>query len=108
MVSAETALAVPALLTVLALCLAGVDLCLSRVRCAAGAAVAVRALVRGDPPDTVRQGVAVVAPGAAVSWTTGGSLVTVRVSSTPRALGLLGLATPVSAEAVGRLESSPP
>lgn len=95
MVSAETALAIPSVLLVLALCLAALQLGVDRVRCVDAARVVAREAARGETasraladgaraaPDgarisTARQGrdvvatVRVPAP-AAATWITGGT-----------------------------------
>ena len=54
MVTAELAVAVPAVVLVLALCLAAVRVAVDQVRCVDAARIAARAAARGDPIDRVR------------------------------------------------------
>lgn len=62
MVSAELAVALPALVAVLALCLTGLGLAVDQVRCVDAARIAVRAAARGEPVDVVRDLALQVAP----------------------------------------------
>jgi len=54
MVTAELALAVPALLLVLSMCLGAVTVIVARVRCVDAAAVAARLAARGESSQTVQ------------------------------------------------------
>jgi hypothetical protein len=53
MVTAELAVAVPAVVLVLALCLAAVRVAVDQVRCVDAARIAARAAARGDPVERV-------------------------------------------------------
>ncbi len=53
MVTAELAVAVPAVVLVLALCLAAVRVAVDQVRCVDAARIAARAAARGDPIEQV-------------------------------------------------------
>lgn len=80
MVTAETALAVPAVVLVLALCLSVVHLGIDRVRCVDAARVAVRELARGEPPGSATAHARRVAPdGATIESVVSGRDVTVTV-----------------------------
>lgn len=54
MVTAELAVAIPAVVLVLALCLAGLRAGVDQVRCVDAARIASRAAARGEPVKTVR------------------------------------------------------
>lgn len=102
-ISAEMALAIPALVVVLALCLSGLGLAVDQVRAADAARAGARAASRGDSPDRVRELAARAAPsGAEVVLHHQGKEVTVRVEAPPRRL--LVTLPAASAEAVAVLE----
>ena len=68
MVTAELAVAIPAVVLVLAVCLAGLGAVIDQVRCVDAARLAARALARGDPAAGVRAMASRAAPsGAQVS-----------------------------------------
>lgn len=92
MVTAELAVALPALVMVLVTALGGLALAIDQLRCVDAARAGARAAARGDPPAAVRDVVRRIAPAGAgidVSASVPGGLVTVRVSSPRRALGVL-------------------
>lgn len=66
MTTAELALALPAVVLVLALCLAGLALGVDQVRCEDAARVAARAASRGEPEGLVRELALTRAPGGSV------------------------------------------
>lgn len=81
MVSAELALAIPALVAVLALCLTGLGLAVDQIRSVDAARIAVRAAARGEPVEAVRDVALEVAPeGATVEVALSGDRVRVTVS----------------------------
>ncbi len=87
MVTAELAVAIPALLVVLALCLSGLGLAVDQVRCVDAARVAARAASRGDSDSQVREVATRVAPeGAQVRVRRNGTGVVVEVRAQPRRL----------------------
>jgi hypothetical protein len=87
MVSAELALALPALLVVLALCLAGLGLAVDQVRCADAARVAARAASRGEPHGRVVELARELAPsGSRIGVAVEGTEVLVTVEAPPRTL----------------------
>ncbi len=99
MVSAEIALALPAVLVVLVLALAALVLGVDQVRCADAARIGARLAARGEPVAGVVSAVAGRSPtGAVVSVGGGGALpgggLTMRVtvhSPAPRMLAVLGV-----------------
>lgn len=95
-VTAEFAIALPAVLLVLALLLGGMHLGGLQVRAQDAAADAARALARGDPGGVVAGRLGTQLPGASLASWTSGDLVCVRVSVTPNgpvaALGLVAAA----------------
>lgn len=93
MVTAEIAVALPALVLVLALALAAVVVVTDSLRCVDAARVGARLLARGEAVDRVRSEVARHAPdGADIGFVVGTESVTVEVSARPppllRALGV--------------------
>ena len=109
MATAELAVALPALVLVLAVALAAVDLGVAQVRCLDAARTAARLLARGEPgPAAHEAALAAAPPGAHVAWTAGEGQVTVMVRASVPALlrPLGGLGTP-QARAVARLEAPP-
>lgn len=103
MVSAELALALPALLVVLALCLAGLGLAVDQVRCTDAARVAARAASRGEPHGRAVELARELAPGGSrVGVVAVGSEVVVTVEAPPRTLLLGGPAA--SGQAVAPFE----
>lgn len=65
MVSAELAVAIPAVLLVLACCLAGLAAAIDQIRCVDAARVAGRAAARGESADTIRSLALQAAPAGA-------------------------------------------
>lgn len=106
MASAELALAMPVLVVVLALALAGIELGMQQVRCIDAARSAVRLMARGESPPRVLAAAALAAPsGAAVSTGKSGGNVSVTVSALPPPLlRMLGITAPMSATAVAVAE----
>ena len=105
MVTAELAVAVPAAVLVLAMCLAAVRAAVDQIRCVDAARVAARAAARGDDPARVRDLALASAPdGADVAI--GGST-TVEVTVTARTGGWGGLVPgwTISASAITPVES---
>lgn len=83
MVTAELALALPALVVVMTVCLAGLGAVIDQVRCVDAARLAARAAARGDSPPTVQADARRAAPaGAAVIVTSVGHEVRVVVTAT--------------------------
>lgn len=104
MVSAETALALPAVVLVLVLCLGALHLGVDRVRCVDAARVAARELARGGPSDRAVGDAGRAAPdGARVDAGVSGrdAVVTVSIPA-PRPLAAMVPATTCRASA--RLE----
>lgn len=87
MATAELAVVIPAVLVVLALCLAGLGLAVDQVRCADAARVAARAASRGDAVGEARDAAARVAPeGSRIDIDVGGGEVVVEVTAPARKL----------------------
>lgn len=87
MATAELAVVIPALLVVLALCLAGLGLAVDQVRCVDAARVGARAAARGDPADVAREAAAKVAPAdSRIEVDIAGGDVVVEVIAPPRRL----------------------
>ncbi|GAA3605156.1 hypothetical protein GCM10022199_06290 [Marihabitans asiaticum] len=108
MVTAELAVAVPAVVLVLSLCLTGVGLGVDHLQCADAARIGARELARAEDPERVARDTARAAPpGAAIAWDHHGDLVevTVRVG-TPALAGVLGVDS-LSCSSAARVESSP-
>lgn len=85
MVSAELAVALPAVIFVLLMALAGLRVGVDQIRCTDAARVAARAAARGDPVPTVQQaGVRAAPPGSSVTVRMSGDLVQVTVTSPVR------------------------
>ncbi|HEX8001852.1 MAG TPA: TadE family type IV pilus minor pilin [Mycobacteriales bacterium] len=107
--TAETAVALPALLLVLAVCTWALGLVASHLRCAEAARAAARAAARGDEPAAVADAATRAARRPAdVTTSADGDYVTVRVSWTQRPpvplLARLLPAAHVAAEATARTE----
>lgn len=108
MVTAELAVALPALVAVLALGLGAVRLGVDRVRVVDAAHVAARLAARGEPTSVARAAARDIAPGGAtvtVSVVPGEVRVVVSAPAPPL-LGVLGLEAPSRGEATARLEGS--
>lgn len=83
--TAELAVALPAVVLVLALCLTALALGVDHVRAEDAARAAARAASRGEPPEVVRQVASSRAPaGADISIEPGAGSVSVRVSAPAR------------------------
>ncbi len=104
MVTAELAVALPALVAVLLLALAGVTAATAQLRCVDAAREGARAAARGESPSVARAAALREAPrGSVVTVRVGGGLVTVTVRGQAGAVGSLpGL--PVSGRAVAAQE----
>lgn len=82
MVTAEAAVAVPALTALVMLLLAGLAAGMTQLQCGDAARAGARAVARGEPPETVRSLVLEVAPsGAEYQLSTEGGLHRVRVEA---------------------------
>lgn len=104
MATAELALAIPAVLLVLAMCLTGVGLAVDQIRCVDAARVAARAASRGEPPALVREAALAGAPeGSQVQIRRTGDQVWVSVVA-PGRVRLLPDLPRASATAVAALE----
>jgi Flp pilus assembly protein TadG len=105
MVTAETAVALPVLLLVLAMAVAAVTVVGSQLRCVDAAREAARAAARGEPSAVVLTAARRAAPdGASTDVTSEGEDVRVRVSVRVAPLGPLPLRVEVSAEALAQRE----
>lgn len=105
MVTAELAVAIPALVIVLAMVLGGVSLGVDQVRCVDAARLAARAVARGDPGSAASALALRAAPsGARVALSSGGGQVTATVGLR-REVG--GFGFEVSATSVADLEKDP-
>ncbi len=81
MATAELAVAMPAVIAVLALCLSAISVGIDQVRCVDAARAGVRLLARGEQPEVVRSEVARAAPnGAATTLDAAGGRVSVAVT----------------------------
>ncbi|HYN66971.1 MAG TPA: TadE family type IV pilus minor pilin [Ornithinibacter sp.] len=107
MASAELAVALPALVLVLAVALAAVDLGLAQVRCVDAARVGARLLARGEPEAAAMGEVRAAAPaGARIAVTTGRGRVTVSVTGqVPAVLRPLGAVPAPAASAQALIET---
>lgn len=107
MVTAELAVAVPALLVVLAIALSAVRLGVDGVRAVDAAHLAARVAARGEAPSAARSEAVAHAPaGSAVVVDVGGAWVRVTVTPpVPPLLAALGVGAP-GGDARARLESS--
>jgi hypothetical protein len=109
-VTAETAVALPALVLVLCAVLWAVGAVTAQLRCVDAARAGARALARGEPPGASQAAAAAAAPrGAVVSMDRDGDMVRVRVESVARPPGMLlaGLASVrVRGEAVAAAEDT--
>ncbi len=101
-------MALPALVLVLAVCLAALDLGVTQVRCVDAARTAARLVARGEPEaEAVAEARRAGPPGADVRVSVSGSRVAVEVvGPVPTLLAPLGLGAP-TATAVARLEAVP-
>jgi hypothetical protein len=94
-VTAEFAIALPALMVVLACCLAGLQVAGTQLRLQDAAAAAARSLARGEPASIAAR----LMPGAAVSRHSEGDLVCATLSA--QASGLIPLALQATSCALG-------
>ena len=102
----EIAVALPALVLVLGVALAALQLGVDQVRCVDAARITARLLARGDDEAVARtNGLAVAPRGASVAVRQGGRVVRVTVSAPPpRALAAWGVVPPPTAVAEAVLE----
>ncbi len=102
-------MALPALVLVLGVALAAVDLGLAQVRCVDAARTAARLLARGEPrPLALAEARAAAPAGAVIEVSTEAQRVRVAVTArVPLLLGALGSVAPPRAVAVARLEAVP-
>jgi len=109
MVTAEIAVALPALLLVLTLALSALSMVSDEVRCVDAARVGARLLARGEGPGGVRLAVSRQAPtGADIVMDVTGEAIRVEVSSdAPRLVRLLGLAARPRGVSHAVVESAP-
>lgn len=107
MATAELAVAIPAVVIVLALCLGGISVGIDQIRCVDAARLGARALARGDAGAAARDVAGRAAPpGAAVSLDNGGSQVRVTVSVRRSVVGLVK-GFDVTATSVAEREQGP-
>lgn len=108
MVTAELAVALPAVVAVLAFCLWSFGVAVDQVRCVDAARAGARAAARGDPADRVAGLVDRQAPiGSSVSTTLTGGEVTVAVTAPERRLGgLVPVGYRAAASATASLEQA--
>jgi len=108
MVTAELAVAIPAAVLVLALCLAAVSAGVDQIRCVDAARVAARAAARGDGPARVRALALAAAPEGSRVSVGGSSMVEVTVTAQTGGWGGLLPSWTLSASAVTPAESREP
>lgn len=109
MVTAELAVALPAVVLVLTCALLGVGAAVDQVRCVDAARVAARAAARGDEPGRVREVGQLAAPaGASISVTRSRGRARVEVSVRSGGWGGLLPSWDVSATAISPLEDAGP
>jgi hypothetical protein len=107
MVTAELAVAIPAVVLVLAICLAGVTAGVDQIRCVDAAWVGARAAARGDNSAAVREATLAAGPsGARVTVVADGARVTVTVEARSGGWGGVLPSWPLVADATAPLESS--
>jgi len=107
MVTAELAVAIPAVVLVLAICLAGVTAGVDQIRCVDAARVGARAAARGDSSAAVREAALAAGPaGARVTVVANGGRVTVTVEARSGGWGGVLPSWPLVADATAPLESS--
>lgn len=100
MVTAEIAVAIPALMLLLAAALTAIMVIGGQLRCVDAAREAARALARDEPPTVAHSLARQVAPGASLSSSTAGDRVTAEVRARIRPLGGVLPTFTVHAEAV--------
>jgi hypothetical protein len=108
MVTAELAVAIPALVLVLAMCLAALRAAIDQIRCVDAARVAARSAARGDDPARVRWLAVASAPDGASVSVVGSSTVEVTVTARTGGWGGVVPAWTLSASAVAPAESADP
>ena len=107
MVTAELAVAIPAVVLVLAICLTGVTAGVDQIRCVDAARVGARAAARGDSPASVREVALAAGPaGARVTVVADGARVKVTVEARSGGAGGVLPSWPLVADATAPLESS--
>jgi hypothetical protein len=107
MVTAELAVAIPAVVLVLVCCLAGLLAAVDQIRCVDAARIASRAAARGDPVDRVRALALEAAPqGASVSVEQWGGTAAVLIRAETGGWGGLMPSWQVTARATTPVESS--
>lgn len=90
MVTAELAVALPALVVVVAAALGGIAAMTAQVRCADAAATAARLAGRGEPAAVVAAATTAAAPGATLHLSWSAATVTATVTRRVRGPGALG------------------
>jgi hypothetical protein len=106
MVTAELAVALPAVVLVLAMCLAGVTAGIDQIRCVDAARVAARSAARGDAPGVVREVALAAAPaGSIVAVLADAAHVTVTVEARSGGWGGVLPSWALSAQATAPRES---
>lgn len=112
MVTAELAVALPALVLAALLALSGLQVVMAQLRCRDAAAIAARLAGRGEPRQAVTDSVVASGPpGARVAWHRDGDLVAAQVTTDVHLLGvgrlLPAFSVTATAFAVSELEASP-
>lgn len=110
MVSAELAVALPAVVFVMLVALGALMVGVDQIRCTDAARVAARAAARGDPADVVRRdGVRAAPPGSSVTVQPAGGLVRVTVTTPVRGpFGWVAGSGSLHATGVAQQEAGPP
>ncbi|MGW5240217.1 TadE family type IV pilus minor pilin [Monashia sp. NPDC004114] len=108
MVTAELAVAIPAVVLVLAVCLAAVRAAIDQIRCIDAARVAARSAARGDDPARVRGLALASAPDGASVSVVASSTVQVTVMARTGGWGGVIPTWTLSASAVAPAESADP
>jgi hypothetical protein len=107
-VTAEVAVALPALMLIVAVAIGAVTVVTAQLRCVDAAREAARAAVRSEPDAVVRELAAQAAPaGGTAAVASDGERVTVTVQATVHLLGGLLPAVAVTGRAVGLREPAP-
>ena len=105
MVTAELAVAIPAAVLVLAVCLSAVRAAVDQIRCVDAARIAARAAARGDDPDRVRELATAAAPDGAEVAIRGSTMVEVTVTARTGGWGGIVPSWPLSASAITPAEA---
>ncbi|MBO1766127.1 TadE family type IV pilus minor pilin [Allobranchiibius sp. GilTou38] len=110
MVSAELAVALPAVVFVMLVALGALMVGVDQIRCTDAARVATRAAARGDPVDAVRRdGTRAAPPGSSVAVQPDGDLVRVTVTTPVRGpFGWVAGSGSLHATGVAQEEAAPP